>query len=57
MTEKVKIEIPEEIYSIALKFYEENSLKLKEIGVNSVSQLFEEAIKYFIEGYREPIIT
>lgn len=57
MTEKVKVEIPEEIYSIALRFYEENSHKLREIGINSVSQLFEEAIKYFIEGHKEPIIT
>ncbi len=57
MTGKVKIEVPEEIYSIALKFYEENNPKLREIGINSVSQLFEEAIKYFIEGYKEPIIT
>jgi len=53
----VKVEISERTYSRAKEFFEKHKDKLEHLGISDISKLIEEALTYFIEGHKEPIIT
>ena len=53
----VKVEISERTYSRAKEFLEQHKNELERMGINDISKLIEEALAYFIEGHKEPIIT
>jgi len=53
----IKVEISERTYNRAKEFFEQYKNELERIGINDISKLIEEALAYFIEGHKEPIIT
>jgi|Deesub1362B_J571_1020462.scaffolds.fasta_scaffold15228_4 hypothetical protein len=53
----IKVEITERTYNRAKEFFEKHKSELERMGINDISKLIEEALAYFIEGHKEPIIT
>lgn len=53
----VKVKITDRTYNRAKEFFEKHKSELKRLGINDISKLIEEALEYFIEGHKEPIIT
>jgi len=53
----IEVKITDRTYNRAKEFFENHKSELERLGINDISKLIEEALEYFIEGHKEPIIT